>query len=1679
MTIYVPVAASMRGSIASLVKEASGAGKRASEAMSSEFETGGKKAGQAAAAGLASQAKQIERVSAQLASARKGEADAAGAVRVAEVKLQDVRNNAGSSAASLAKAEEDLARARRTQESAQQAVTRQSQQLDAIRSGEATTARSVIRAEEQLQTARNQAATTAGQIRIAETRLTELRDSGRASQAQLATAEESLARARRNHASATDQVRSRELLLRAANDDAATSTRNMNDAVEETGTSMSGMGSKLKEAVSNLKGFALIGGSVGATLMAGIASNMHTEVINDKLAASLGAGPAQAAQYGKVTADVYRGAFGESMEQVSESVGIVASSFQNLQTSGQGSLRGITETALNFASTFGTEVSESVQTVSTLISTGLVTDATQGFDLMTAAFQRVPAAMRDELPEILHEYGVNFAGLGFDAESAFGVLVNAAGKGKFALDKTGDSLKEFSLIAASSVGDSGLEDAYAKVGQNAADMANAIAQGGPAAQKALQGTVDGLLKIPNAGDRAATAIKLFGTPLEDLGPDQITGFLTALQDGRKGMEGFGGSAQRMGQTLNDNGTAKIEAFKRSLQGGFNDAVNGGLTGLMNLTKFVKDNGVAFGIVAGIITAVLMPALITSTVGWTQSGYAAVRSAALSLAASYRTVAGWVMMGASATANAITTSAAWVASGARSAGAFILLRIRAVGSFIATAAGAAANAASTTAAWVVSGTRSAAAWVALKAAALASFVATAAGAVVQAGITAGAWVAGQARMAISIGIATAAFIAQRAVMVAGAIATGVMTAAQWALNSALLANPITWIVILIVGLVAAIVLIATKTTWFQTAWSAAWNGIQAAIGFVWGWLSTSVFPFFTAAIRGIGDAAMWLWNNAIVPAFSGIKTAADFMWQGIQTIFGWIKSGWEAVGNGIRWVVDNVVKPAWEGMKTALGAVRDFFGNVVEGIKTVWDKLKGYVATPINFVINTVWNNGLLKAWNTIAGFLPGLKQMSPLSPVAFAEGGSVPMMSGATRGKDSVHSLLMPDEHVWNVNDVRKSGGQGTQYRMRQMVDAGKPFTWTPGGLAAATSDGGVLPRFADGGAVSAGDKLAPMPGEGGLQDIAKLMGRIIMRLWPKGVSSIGGYRPPDGYNEHSTGRALDVMINDAKTGTNIKDFSLANSKNYPINWTIWQQKMWYPDGRSSGMEDRGSPTQNHMDHDHIFYAEQSVNPNVMPGNVITDGFGGPSTAEMLGIIKKKINEILDKALDPIKKGMAAVIGSPPPEWLGIPPKALDETKTKAVDAAFDLAGKLGDKLRDAYDMAKKVTSSVTNFIKHPFGLFRDQGGYIPAGMSVVRNETGKPEAVLNWKQLEEVRKFLEATGLAAGKGILSDTADFFGFGKIYSTIADLVTPQNQGADVANAGSQQGQGAANPQQSPDATQPPASTSTQPPASTTPQTGGSTYSDPTYGNGSTFEQKDTPLTTKMPDLNHQYDPKGGAEQWRGMIEQALKKQGYPVNPAEVNAWVKQIDTESSGDPNAVQQIVDANGTGESAGVGLGQMIPSTWAAYRDPSLPDNRRDPWAMINAMVRYGHQKYGDGLLGVIGQGHGYDSGGWLPPGLTMAVNKTGRPEAILTAGQWDAIDSMLEALPSAGEFKTVADLAAARGVLPAPVDADASGPAARSGPLVVNENVYAFDADDLVAKQTREVRRASRSEALIGGWS
>ncbi|USX53656.1 hypothetical protein [Lentzea sp. HUAS12] len=91
------------------------------------------------------------------------------------------------------------------------------------------------------------------------------------------------------------------------------------------------------------------------------------------------------------------------------------------------------------------------------------------------------------------------------------------------------------------------------------------------------------------------------------------------------------------------------------------------------------------------------------------------------------------------------------------------------------------------------------------------------------------------------------------------------------------------------------------------------------------------------------------------------------------------------------------------------------------------------------------------------------------------------------------------------------------------------------------------------------------------------------------GVDDIGGATGRAGSGDHPTGLALDFMV-DTATGNALADYVLANRKAFGVTYVIWRQR--YNDGSGfTPMEDRGSPTANHMDHVHVsFQASATVN---------------------------------------------------------------------------------------------------------------------------------------------------------------------------------------------------------------------------------------------------------------------------------------------------------------------------------------------------------------------------------------------------------------------------------------------------------------------------------------------------------
>ena len=141
--------------------------------------------------------------------------------------------------------------------------------------------------------------------------------------------------------------------------------------------------------------------------------------------------------------------------------------------------------------------------------------------------------------------------------------------------------------------------------------------------------------------------------------------------------------------------------------------------------------------------------------------------------------------------------------------------------------------------------------------------------------------------------------------------------------------------------------------------------------------------------------------------------------------------------------------------------------------------------------------------------------------------------------------------------------------------------------------------------------------------------------------------------------------------------------------------------------------------------------------------------------------------------------------------------------------------------------------------------------------------------------------------------------------------------------------------------------------------------------------------------HQTGP--GAEGWRSAVKKALRKNGLPATPAYVNAWVRQIQTESGGNEHAVQGgYTDINTLTGDLAKGLLQTISATFNAYKFPGH-GNIFNGYDNMLAAINYAKHRYGSDMLAVIGHGHGYEDGGLIAKHGFYEISENDKPEMVV----------------------------------------------------------------------------------------
>lgn len=334
-----------------------------------------------------------------------------------------------------------------------------------------------------------------------------------------------------------------------------------------------GLEKGMKGGFANIGKLALGAGlAAGAALGGGIASAIEMDGATRKMNASLGLTGPEAERAGKAAGGLYTSGFGESMGDATAATEAVISSIGGMRDASEADLQAMARSMGTVATIAETDVAQAAQIAGQMITTGFAEDGVAAADLLTAALQKTPAALRGDLLDAVDEYGPMFKQLGIGGETAMTMLVDASAKGMYGIDKTGDAIKEFTIRSTDMSKATG--EAYATLGLNQGNMTKDLLAGGDTAEKAFGQIIMGLDDIKDPAAQSQAALALFGTPIEDLGTGEIPGFIDMLANMDGGLGNTAGAAAAAGEQISGGPGQALKEFSRIIEGSLMTAVEG-------------------------------------------------------------------------------------------------------------------------------------------------------------------------------------------------------------------------------------------------------------------------------------------------------------------------------------------------------------------------------------------------------------------------------------------------------------------------------------------------------------------------------------------------------------------------------------------------------------------------------------------------------------------------------------------------------------------------------------------------------------------------------------------------------------------------------------------------------------------------------------------------------------------------------------------------------------------------------------------------------------------------------------------------------------------------------------------------------------------------------------------------
>lgn len=160
------------------------------------------------------------------------------------------------------------------------------------------------------------------------------------------------------------------------------------------------------------------------------------------------------------------------------------------------------------------------------------------------------------------------------------------------------------------------------------------------------------------------------------------------------------------------------------------------------------------------------------------------------------------------------------------------------------------------------------------------------------------------------------------------------------------------------------------------------------------------------------------TSMLDPMFSGIHQGVTGLQSAFPVMSNIVGSTFLGMAGQILAAKTSTIDPAFAGIEGGLSTVEGAFGNAVNTIGSQWSQIREGTADPVRFTINSVFNQGLVGMWNSVADLI-GATKMQPYV-AAFATGGYVRGEGGPK--SDKIPAVLSNGEFVLNARATQAAG---------------------------------------------------------------------------------------------------------------------------------------------------------------------------------------------------------------------------------------------------------------------------------------------------------------------------------------------------------------------------------------------------------------------------------------------------------------------------------------------------------------------------------------------------------------------------------------------------------------------------------------------------------------------------------